>query len=121
MRDSLGSHTGTDVADQIFDVLKEYKICGNQIAYFAANNAINKDKALQGLSERVDLDPVTLRLGCAGHIFNLVCSAILFGVDKDALADAQFDFESDADAGTQVVDAFEATLQHGNQTKQHRA
>lgn len=90
--DTLGSHTSANIADHLFDVLKNYQISGNQIAYFVADNATNNDKALQLLSKRVTLDPVESRLRCAGHIFNLVCTAILFGVDSDALEDSQHDF-----------------------------
>ena len=92
MRDTFGSHTGSNIADHLFDVLKDYQISGSQIAFFAADNATNNDKALKLLSERVELNPITSRLRCAGHIFNLVCTAILFGVDEDALEDAEYDF-----------------------------
>lgn len=88
LRDTKGSHTGENIADHLFDVLRDYRISGSQIAFFAADNATNNDRALQLLSERVELDPITSRLRCAGHIFNLVCTAILFGVDVDALKDA---------------------------------
>jgi hypothetical protein len=67
MRDTLGSHTGTNIADHLFDVLKDYQISGRQIVFFAADNASNNDKALQLVSERVALDPVASRLRCAGH------------------------------------------------------
>ena len=50
MRDTLGSHIGANIADHLFDVLKDYQISGNQIAYFAADNAANSDKALKLLS-----------------------------------------------------------------------
>ena len=85
---TLRSHTGANIADHLFDVLKDYQISGNQIAYFAADNATNNDTALKHLSERVTLDPVTSRLRCAGHIYNLVCTVILFGVDSIALEDS---------------------------------
>lgn len=81
-RDTLGSHTGANIADYLFDFLKDYQISGSQIAFFAAHNASNNDKALHLLSEGVALDPVASRLRCTGHIFNLVCTAILFGLDK---------------------------------------
>lgn len=124
MRDTLGSHTGANIADQLFDVLKDYQISGSQIAYFAADNATNNDTALNQLSERVTLDPVTSRLRCAGHIFNLVCTAILFGVDEEALEDAQYDFsqqQDDSTSGTQAVTSFETTLANGTDEEQHRA
>jgi hypothetical protein len=131
LRDTLGSHSGANMADHLFDVLKDYQIRGSQIAYFAADNATNNDTALAVLSERVDIDPVTSRLRCAGHIFNLVCTAILFGVpDGDALHDSQFDFSQGEDnntraddptSSTQVVVDLETILQHGSEEDQHRA
>jgi hypothetical protein len=72
MRDTLGSHTGSNIADHLFDVLKDYQISSNQITYFAADNTTNNDKVLKLLSERVTLDLVTSRLRYAGYIFNLV-------------------------------------------------
>jgi hypothetical protein len=93
MYNTLGSHTGANIADQLFDFLKDFQISGNQISYFAADNATNNDKALAVLAERVDFDLIASRLRCAGHIFNLVCRAILFGVpDKEDLEDAQIDY-----------------------------
>ena len=61
------------------------------------------------------------RLRCTGYIFNLVCIAILFGTDEESLDDARYDFTDDSTAGTQVVDAFKATLQHGTEAEQHTA
>jgi hypothetical protein len=78
----------------------------------------------------VAIDPVASRLRCAGHIFNLVCIAILFGKpDKAALADSHIDFSQ---SGTQVDDSastsktkevvdLETILQHGSEEEQHRA
>ena len=89
MCDSLGSHTGANIADNLFDVLKDYQIHGRQIAYFAADNASNNDIALAALVERVDIDLIASRLRYVGYIFNLVYIAILFGVpDKEDLEDA---------------------------------
>jgi hypothetical protein len=93
MRDTLGSHIGANIADHLFDVLKEYQISGNQIAYFAADNATNNDTALAALSERIAIDLVASRLRYASHIFNLVYTTILFSKpDKAALADSVLDF-----------------------------
>jgi hypothetical protein len=100
MRDTLGSHTGSNIADRLFDVLKDYQISGSQIAFFAADNATNNDQALKLLSECVELNPSTSRLRYAGHIFNLVCTAILFGVDDDALKDTEYDFSQPQDDST---------------------
>jgi hypothetical protein len=90
--DTLSSHTGKNIADHLFDVLKDYQISGSQIAFFVADNATNNDKALKLLSDYITLNPVTSRIRYTGYIFNLMCSAILFGVDAEALEDAQYDF-----------------------------
>jgi hypothetical protein len=105
----------------LFDVLKDYQISGNQIAYFAADNATNNDSALLHLSEQVELDPITSRIRCASYIFNLVCTAILFGVDKESVKDARYDFIDDSTASTQAVASFEATLHYSTEAEQHRA
>jgi hypothetical protein len=81
------------MANYLFDVLKEYQISSNQIAYFAADNATNNDTALAALLEHIAIDLVASRLRYAGHIFNLICTTILFGkLDKAALADSVIDF-----------------------------
>jgi hypothetical protein len=93
IQDTLGSHTRANIADHLFDVLKEYQISGNRIAYFVADNATNNDIALAALSEHMAIDPVASRLRCAGYIFNLVYTTILFRKpDKAALADSVIDF-----------------------------
>jgi hypothetical protein len=123
LRDTLGSHTGANVVDHLFDVLIDFQIHSNQIAYFAADNATNNDTALAALSERIDINPITSQLRCASHIFNLVCRAILFGVpDKESLINAQFDFSQvdDSPSGTQAVSDFEAIIEHGSEEEQHR-
>jgi hypothetical protein len=116
---TLGSHTGANIADHLFDILKDYQISGNQIAYFAADNATNNDSALQHLSKRVTLDPVTSRLRCVGHIYNLVCTAILFGVDSVAIEDSQFDFSQPQDDS--IIAERDEVSRNGTEEQQHRA
>jgi hypothetical protein len=56
-----------------------------------ADNASNNDAALKVLSTyllSMQLDPVKQRLRYAGHIYNLMSKAILYGVDSDCLEDA---------------------------------
>jgi hypothetical protein len=91
MCNTLSSYTSANITNLLFDILKDYQISSNQIAYFAADNATNNDTALKHLLERVTLDLVTLRLRYAGYIYNLVCTAILFKVDSVAIEDAQYD------------------------------
>jgi hypothetical protein len=90
LRDTLGSYTGANMADHLLSVLQGYKL-SKQVACFMADNATNNDKALAVLSgylPSMKLDPVKHRLCCSGHIYNLVCKAILYGVNSDCLEDA---------------------------------
>jgi len=119
MRDTLGSHTRANISNNLFNVLKDYQISSSQIAHFAADNASNNNKALELLSEHVTLDPVKSRLRYASHIYDLVCTTILFGVDDESLKDAQFDFKDEESSGTQVISSFETVLQHGTEAEQH--
>jgi hypothetical protein len=123
MCNTLGSHTSANIADYLFDVLKDYQISGNQIAYFAADNATNNDTALKHLSQRVTLDLVTSRLRYAGHIYNLVYTAILFGVDSIALEDSQYDFSQlqDDSETERIIEELDTTLRNGSEEQQHRA
>jgi hypothetical protein len=124
MRDTLGSHTSSNIADHLFDVLKDHQISKSQIAFFVADNATNNDKAVKLLLERVGLNPITSRFRCAGHISNLVYTAILYRVDEDTLKDAEYDFsqlQDDSTSGTQAVTSLITVLEHGSEEEQHRA
>jgi hypothetical protein len=59
----------------------------------------------------------------ASHIFNLVYTAILFGVpNKEDLEDTQIDYSQDnSTSGTQAVADLDAILQHGSKEAQHKA
>jgi hypothetical protein len=123
MCNTLGSHTSANIIDHLFDVLKEYQISSSQIAYFAADNATNNDATLKHLSKRITLDLVTSRLRCAGYIYNLVCTAILFGVDSKALEDTKHNFSQLQDDSEikRVIDDLDNALRNGSKEQQHRA
>ena len=109
LRDTMGSHTGENIAQQLIDVLRDYQIC-DKVAFFASDNATNNDKALRVLQqEDLGIDPVKQRLRCAGHILNLVCKAILYGVDDDCVEGVLRDVAANA-ANFTTTTAFENTL-----------
>jgi hypothetical protein len=112
LRDTLGSHTGANMADHLLSILHDFQI-SNQIAYFMSDNATNNDKALAMLAgylpPSVKLDPVKQRLRCSGHIYNLVCKAILYGVDSDCIEDA-----SQASQTMTSVSSLEAVTNNGD-------
>ena len=87
--DTLGSHSGANMADHLSATLRDFSV--TEVDYFIADNAINNDKALEvliGMRPQYCYDKVKQRLRCVGHIYNLVCKAILYGVDSDCLKDA---------------------------------
>jgi hypothetical protein len=112
------THTGANMADHLLSVIQGFSI-SKQVAYFMAGNATNNDKALAVLSgylPSLQLDPVKQRLRCSGHIYNLVCKAILYGVDSDCNEDASQASQatSQATATMTSVSAFEATMNSDN-------
>lgn len=122
MRDMLGSHTGDNIADHLADVLSDFEISGSQVAYYASDNATNNDSALRALNDVVTVDPVKQRLRCTGHIYNLVCNAILYGVDAEASEDAYRSSQEATDEASQTaretnstsILGFDTTLRNGS-------
>jgi hypothetical protein len=49
LRDTLGSHTGANMADHLLSVIQDFSI-SKQVTYFMADNTTNNDKALAVLS-----------------------------------------------------------------------
>jgi hypothetical protein len=91
LRDTLGSYTGSNMADHLLQVIRDFSIDTKKIAYFMTDNASNNNKALAVLSSylpSMQLNLVKQRLRCSRHIYNLVYKAILYGVDSDCLKDA---------------------------------
>ena len=87
LRDHHGSHTGANIGEHLNQVLGDFKI-RSKVAYFAADNATNNDTALEYLSKKViHYQPKIMRLRCVGHILNLMCKAVLYGVDEDCVAE----------------------------------
>jgi hypothetical protein len=78
-----GKHTGVNIADIIAEIITRFDLQGN-ISFFNADNASNNDTCIAALADEFDFDPIERRLQYAGHIFNLVARALLWGVDEEA-------------------------------------
>ncbi|TIA05215.1 hypothetical protein D6C81_10531 [Aureobasidium pullulans] len=78
-----GKHTGTNIADTIAEIISRFSL-DEKIGFFVANNASNNDTCISALANKFHFNAVQRRLRCAGHIFNLVARALLWGVDEDA-------------------------------------
>jgi hypothetical protein len=109
-RDTLGSHTGANMADHLFATMRDFSV--KDVDYFIADNATNNDKALEvltGFRPQYCCDKVKQRLRYTGHIYNLMCNAILYGAGSDCLEDA-----SQATATMTHVSSFEAVIYGGD-------
>jgi len=112
LRNTFGSKSGEEQKHHLLEVLREYKIT-SKIGFFISDSASNNDKALELLAKHIDLDPAQQRLRCAAHVVNLVCKAILYGVDTDCISEvcrtADNPDEND-DLSTPSVTQFEQIL-----------
>jgi len=106
LRNTYGSHTSKNMKDHLLAVLREYQI-SNKVAFFAANNATNNNKALQLLATELKVDADRQRLRCLGHVLNLVSMAILYGVDEDCVDEVLQALDEDADADGKAISSFD--------------
>lgn len=77
------SHTGTNIAAEILDVIEAYQI-QDKIGYFTLDNAENNDTAMEIIGGELGFVGKTRRGRCFGHTLNLSAKSILFGHKADA-------------------------------------
>ncbi|KAF6528009.1 hypothetical protein HZS61_008311 [Fusarium oxysporum f. sp. conglutinans] len=77
------SHTGTNIAVEILDVIEAYQI-QDKIGYFTLDNAENNDTAMEIIGGELGFVGKTRRGRCFGHTLNLSAKSILFGHKADA-------------------------------------
>ena len=84
IRELEKEHTGENIAQSVYDAIKDYNIVNN-LGYFIMDNASNNDTALKELNSfiiedgGVGFDPVERRIRCFGHIMNLAVKDLLYG------------------------------------------
>ena len=87
IRELEKEHTGENIAQSVYDVVKDYNIVKN-LGYFMMDNAGNNDTALEELNSLIiqdggiGFDPIERRLRCFGHIMNLAVKDLLYGPKK---------------------------------------
>jgi hypothetical protein len=110
-----GSHTGENMAERLHHVINDYQI-GSNIGYFIADGASNNDTAISLLGDDLPIDLHKQRLRCAAHIINLVCKAILLGVDNDCVEDAcnnaGHKLSEEEDEVDETISRFEGSLRN---------
>ena len=84
IREVHGEHTGLNIADVVYPVMKEYNI-HDRFGFYIGDNATNNDKSLKYLNQLMcdegyngfDIDQRRLR--CFTHEMQLATKALLFG------------------------------------------
>jgi len=126
LRNTHGSHAAEELQYHLYEVCSEYGIT-DRLQYFIADSASNNDRALRLLALQLPIDVAQQRLRCTGHVFNLVCQAILYGVDIDCI-DQVLEHSEAPDTSQQydieLVDetavAFEASLRSSDEQSKLR-
>jgi hypothetical protein len=99
------------MADHLFATIRDFSV--SEVDYFIADNATNNDTALEALINlrpQYCYDKVKQRLRCTGHVYNLICKAILYGVDANCIDEA-----SQSSQPTMIsVSSFEAVMNSGD-------
>ena len=83
---TYGSYAGVNLIERLLHVIQDYRL-GSSIGYYIADGASNNDKAIELLGHYLQVEPRKQRLRYAALINNLVCKAILLGVDTDCIED----------------------------------
>lgn len=94
-----GSHDGVNMARSVVKLLgpEGYDLDEAHIGAFVMDNASSNDSMIHALQFTYESSDFSRRLRCAGHIFNLVVKAILFGKGLTSFSAAILGC-SDADA-----------------------
>ena len=87
LKPTYGSHSGENLCEGLYQTIQDFNL-QDSIAYIIADNASSNDTAISLLSNHITITSKEQRLRCVAHIINLVCKAILFGVDSDCIEDA---------------------------------
>jgi hypothetical protein len=90
IREVHGEHTGKNIAEVVYPVMKEYDI-HNGFGFYIGDNATNNDKSLRFLDQFLrndgyygfDIDQCRLR--CFTHEMQLTTKALLFGLKAKEL------------------------------------
>jgi hypothetical protein len=84
---ALPEHTTTHakiaVADGVTEIIVRFNLT-NKTGFFMCDNASNNNTCIQTLGSEFGFNSNERRLRCAGHIFNLVAKAIIWGDDEVA-------------------------------------
>jgi len=78
-----GSHTGSNMAGVVSELLQEYGVL-ERLGYFIGDNASNNDTLVRALADEQvfgerNYNAQEHRLRCVGHVINLVVKAFWFG------------------------------------------
>ena len=84
IREVHGEHTGENIANVVYSVLKEYNI-HDRFGYFIGDNATNNDTSIEWLNQLLHdegydgFEPDRRRLHCFAHEMQIAIKGLLFG------------------------------------------
>jgi hypothetical protein len=84
IREVHGGHTGENIANAVYPVLKEYNI-HDRFGYYVGDNATNNDTSLEWLNQHLrneghkQFNPDQRRLRCFAHEMQIAVKGLLFG------------------------------------------
>lgn len=90
IREVHGGHTGENIANVVYPVLKEYNI-HDRFGYYVGDNATNNDTSLEWLTQHLrnegykQFNPDQRRLRCFAHEMQIAVKGLLFGPNVNEL------------------------------------
>jgi hypothetical protein len=82
---SMGAHSGGNMAEVVYSTLKKFGVGPATIGYFVLDNAYNNnDTAIVTLASKMAFNAAHHRLRCDPHTINLIGQTLLWGKDTNA-------------------------------------
>lgn len=102
LKEIEGEHSGLNQSISVLEALDNFQIRG-KLGYFVMDNAASNNHLINAVAnsleaDNIAYDPVQRRLGCNGHVINLVVQAFLFGKEVDDYEEEDHEHEAPSDA-----------------------
>ena len=78
-------HSGENIAEAVFKVIRKYGFIGNQIGWFVFNNVTSNDICVEEILKALNINDIVKRrrLRYLDYIINLTIKAFFFGSDSN--------------------------------------
>ncbi len=81
-----GTHSGENITETVFKVIRKYGLTNNQIEWFVLDNATSNDICVEEILKIFNINDIVKRrrLRCLGYIINLTIKAFFFRSDPNS-------------------------------------